>query len=73
METLNFLESSSLLLIKIGAIVLLSLYFIYSFIIVKQVNLMTQTLDVALKKQLKFFAVFHMLWAVVSLLYAIIM
>jgi len=67
------LKESGFLILKIASIVLLLLYFIYAFIIVRQVNLMTQTLDVDFKKPLKFFAVLHLLYALFLLLYATIM
>ena len=67
------LKESGYLILKIGSVVLLLLYFIYAFVIVKQVSLMTQTLDVAFKKPLKFFAAFHLFYALLLLLYAIIM
>lgn len=66
-------KESGLMILKIASIVLLLLYFVYAFVIVRQVNLMTQTLDVAFKKPLKFFAIFHLCYALLLLLYAIIM
>jgi len=67
------LRESGFFLLKIGSIVLLTLYFVFAFIIVKQVNLMTRTLDVALKKQLKVFAYIHLAYSLLVLMYAIIM
>lgn len=67
------LKESGFFLLKLGTIVLLSLYFIYSFIIVRQVNLMVNTIDLALKKSLKFVAYIHLIFALLLLLYAIIM
>lgn len=67
------LRESGFFLLKIGSIVLLTLYFVFAFIIVKQVNLMTRTLDVALKKQLKIFAYIHLAYSLLVLMYAIIM
>ena len=67
------LRESGFFLLKIGSIVLLTLYFVFAFIIVKQVYLMTRTLDVALKKQLKVFAYIHLAYSLLVLMYAIIM
>ena len=67
------LRESGFFILKIASVVILVLYFVYAFIIVKQVNLMTQTLDVAFKKPLKFFARMHLIYALILLLYAIMM
>jgi len=67
------LRESGFFLLKIGSIVLLTLYFVFAYIIVKQVNLMTRTLDVALKKHLKIFAYIHFAYSLLVLMYAIIM
>ncbi|KKR11249.1 MAG: hypothetical protein UT39_C0009G0009 [Candidatus Woesebacteria bacterium GW2011_GWA1_39_21] len=75
---MNFLDpgqlrDSGFFILKIASVVLLALYFVYAFIIVRQVNLMTQTIDVAFKKPLKVFAALHLIYALLVLLYAIIM
>ena len=67
------LRESGFLILKIASIVILLLYFVYSFIIVKQVGLMTQTINVAFKKPLKVFSLIHLFYALMLLLYAIIM
>lgn len=67
------LGSSGLFILKLASVVLLGMYFIFAFIIVKQVNLMTHTLDVSFKRPLKYFAMIHLIYAAIVLLYAIVM
>jgi len=67
------LQASGLFVIKLAAIVLLSLYSFYAFIIVRQVNLMTLTIKLSLKKYIKYVAVFHLFCALTLLSYAIFM
>jgi len=67
------LKESGFFIFKIASVVLLILYFIYAFVIVKQVILMTQTIDVAFKKPIKFIAYIHLFYASALLIYAIIM
>ncbi len=65
------IQSSVFFVIKIAAIILLLLYSFYAFIIVRQVNLMTLTISLSLKKSLKYAAIFHLIFALVLLVYAL--
>ena len=46
--------------LKIGILLFLSLYLLFSFIVVKQVKVMTETLEVGFEKQLKILAYLHL-------------
>lgn len=59
-------------IIKIFVIILLAIYIIFSFVVIRQVQLMTDTLEVGFETQLKFFAFLHFLFAVAVLVFAII-
>jgi hypothetical protein len=72
MPELNVSTTVSLT-IKIAAVVGLSIYSIFAFIIIKQVNLMTQTLEVDLEKAIKGVAVAHFIFSICVLVYALLM
>lgn len=59
-------------IIKIFVIILLAIYIVFAFVIVRQVQLMTDTLEVGFETQLKFLAFLHFLFAVAVLVFAII-
>lgn len=59
-------------IVKIFVIVLLSIYIIFAFVIVRQVQLMTDTLEVGFEKQLKFLSFLHFLFAIAVLAFAVI-
>lgn len=72
MPDLN-LTVTAFLLVKIAAIIGLVVYNIFAFIVIKQVNLMTQTLEVDLEGTIRGIAVFHFIFSLFVLIYAIIM
>lgn len=59
-------------IIKIFTIILLSLYVIFAFVIIRQVQLMTDTLEVGFEPQLKFLAFMHFIFAIAVLFFSII-
>ncbi|EKE06391.1 MAG: hypothetical protein ACD_19C00014G0005 [uncultured bacterium] len=59
-------------IIKILVIILLGIYIVFAFVIVRQVQLMTDTLEVGFEKQLKFLAFLHFLFAIAVLIFSII-
>ena len=57
--------------IKIFIIILLSLYIVFAFVMVRQVQLMTDTLEVGFEKQLRFLSFVHFLFAIAVLVFSI--
>lgn len=58
--------------LKILIIILLAIYVVFSYVIVRQVQLMTDTLVIGFEKQLKFLAFVHFLFAIAVLIFSII-
>ena len=63
LSLINELSPSVWFLVKIIIIFGLSIYAIFSFVVVKQVNLMTETLQLGLESTIKVFAFLHFLVA----------
>jgi hypothetical protein len=59
-------------IIKIFIIIFLSIYIIFSLVVVRQVQLMTKTLEVGFENQLKFLSLVHLMAAVGVLIFAIV-
>lgn len=59
-------------LVKILVIILLAIYIVFSYVIVRQVQLMTDTLVIGFEKQLKFLAFLHFLFAIAVLIFSIL-
>lgn len=57
---------------KIGLLFFLFLYFVFSFLVNKQVSLMTKTLQVGFDSVLKAISLLHMIAAVMVFIYAFI-
>lgn len=55
---------------KIGLLFFLILYFVFAFIVNKQVSLMTKTLEVGFESVLKAIALLHILASVAIFIYA---
>jgi hypothetical protein len=72
MPDLN-LSGTASILIKIAAVIGLVVYNIFAFIVIKQVNLMTQTLEVDMEKTIKGVAVAHFIFSICVLVYALLM
>lgn len=58
--------------LKILIIILLAIYIVFSYVIIRQVQLMTDTLVIGFETQLKFLAFIHFLFAVGVLIFSII-
>ena len=69
MEITGFGEIFSSLT-KIGLLFFLLLYVVFSFIILKQVNLMIKTLEVGLESVIKSIATLHLIIAIAVFIYA---
>ena len=72
MDDLAIIGSSLALGVKIGIIIFLIVYIIFSFAISKQVKIMTDTLEVGFETQIKAMALIHLILSVVVLIIAII-
>lgn len=59
-------------IIKIFIIIFLSIYIIFALVVVRQVQLMTKTLQVGFEGQLKFLSIMHLMAAVGVLIFAIL-
>lgn len=59
-------------IIKVLILVFLLIYVVFAFVVVKQVKLMTVTLEVGFEKQLKLLSFIHLLFALAVLVFAII-
>jgi hypothetical protein len=62
------LGPSILLFAKALVLILLSIYMVFAFIVVKQVNLMTRTLELGLEETIRVFAYLHLFFALGILL-----
>lgn len=72
MLDLNIL-STTYIAIKVAAIFGLLVYSVFAFVIIRQVNLMTETLEIELEGLIKAAAIIHFIFAILVLLYAILM
>jgi uncharacterized protein with PQ loop repeat len=72
MNTLVDIEFSALILIKIAVLIFLLFYIIFAGIVVKQVRVMTETLQVGFETPIKTLALVHFIFAVITLFLAII-
>lgn len=59
-------------LVKILILIFLALYTIFALVVIRQVQLMTATLEIGFDKQLKFLSVLHLLFAIGVLVFSII-
>lgn len=59
-------------IVKILTIVLLGMYILFSLVVIRQVKLMTDTLQLGLEGTMKFLAYAHLVFAVLVLLTAVI-
>jgi hypothetical protein len=70
----NILTSSfnTWVLIKALALVIIGMYLIFAFVVTRQVNLMTKTLHLGFDGPAKFLAYFHLAFAVLVFLAALV-
>ncbi len=59
-------------IIRILVLIFLGLYIIFAVVIIRQVQLMTLTLEIGFEKELKFLAFLHFLFAIAVLVFSII-
>jgi hypothetical protein len=70
MPDLN-IASTTYSIIKIAAIFGLMVYNVLAFVIIRQVNLMADTLEIELESVIKAAAIIHFICAILVLLYAV--
>jgi hypothetical protein len=66
----NF-NNSLWFLIKAGSIIGLIIYVIFAFVVMKQVNLMMETLEIDFEKPIKTVATLHFILAIFVLIFAL--
>ena len=71
-DTTPFIGFQIWVIVKIMAIILLGIYLIFSLVLVRQVKLMTDTLQLGFEKTVRALAFAHLVFAVLVLLVAII-
>jgi hypothetical protein len=59
-------------LVKIGVIILLMFYQVFAFVMVKQVNLMANTLGIGFEKEIRATAKIHLIVSIAVLLLSIV-
>ena len=59
-------------ILRIFVLIFLGIYIIFSFVVIRQVQLMTQTLEIGFENQLKFLSFMHFLFAVAVFVFALI-
>jgi hypothetical protein len=67
---INF-NNSLWLLVKAGSIIGLIIYVIFAFVVMKQVNLMTETLEIDFERPIKTVATLHFILAMFVLIFAL--
>ncbi len=72
MNLIADVEFSVLLLVKILTIIFLVLYLIFAAVVVKQVKVMTETLQIGFETPMRALAFFHFVFALMVLFLAIV-
>ena len=73
MEAVPILGISVWLVAKIAALILLGMYLIFALVVVRQVQLMTDTIAVGFEVPIRLFSCLHLIFAVLVFLTALIM
>lgn len=72
METIPILGVSVWLIAKIAALILLGIYLVFALVIVRQVQLMTDTIEVGFEVPIRLFSYLHLIFAILIFLAALI-
>lgn len=72
METIPLIGISVWVVVKIFAIIALGIYLVFALVVVRQIQLMTETLKVGFEAPLKMMAYVHLLFAIFVLLAALV-
>lgn len=59
-------------ILKILIIIFLAIYIVFSLVLIKQVSMMTTTLEIGFEKQLKFLSYIHALFAIAVFVFGIL-
>ena len=59
-------------IVKIFILIFLAIYIVFAFVIVRQTQLMTDTLEIGFEKPLKFLSVMHFLFSIAVFVFAFI-
>lgn len=65
-------EPAFLLVVKFGTILFLVVYVIFAAVIIKQVRMMTETLDLGFETQIKLVVLLHFIFSVAVLFLALV-
>lgn len=72
MNISQILNIQVLSIIKVGALILLGMYLIFSLVVVRQVKLMTDTLQLGFESFIKLLAYAHLIFAVLVFFAALV-
>ncbi|HTK03158.1 MAG TPA: DUF5657 family protein [Alphaproteobacteria bacterium] len=72
MQQISFLDFNVWILVKTLALVLLGMYLVFSLVVVRQVKMMTDTLQLGFETPAKFLAYFHLAFAVFVFIAALV-
>lgn len=73
METIPILGISIWLIAKIAALILLGIYLVFALVVVRQVQLMTDTIAVGFEVPIRMFSYLHLIFAILVFLAALIL
>lgn len=59
-------------IVKILILILMTIYLVFAFVVVRQVQLMTDTLEVGFESQLRLLSFIHLLFAIAVLIFSIL-
>jgi len=65
-------EGTIWLAAKLGTLLLLAIYIVFAFVVLRQVSLMTQTLEVGFEKALRTIALAHLILSIAIFLFALV-
>ena len=72
MQQISFLDFNIWILVKTLALILLGMYLVFSLVVVRQVKMMTDTLQLGFETPAKFLSYFHLAFAVFVFIAALV-
>lgn len=72
MQNFNIINFNIWIIIKILAMIVLGIYVLFAFVIKRQVRVMTDTLTLGFEPLVKFLSFFHLIFAILVFIVAII-
>lgn len=73
LDLFNSGENIFLFLVKVGIILFLFVYVIFAGVVIKQVRMMTDTLDVGFETSIKFIVLMHFIFSIFVLILAFVL